>query len=54
MCLILSYVQSMILKDKKNCLKRVPGSQIVASVKIRITTVEYPPPPFKKKNRARL
>lgn len=41
--------QNECVKDKKFCLKPVPGNQIVASVKIKITTVEYPTPVEEKR-----
>jgi len=40
------------VKEKKSiCLTPVPGNQIVASVKIKIATVEYPPPKQKQEKK---
>ena len=49
--IILIVKQNDFVKDKNNfCLKPAPGNTIVASVKIKIATVEFPPPPPQRKN----
>ena len=39
-----SKVKRLCERLKNICLKSVPGNQIVANVKIKIVSVEYPPP----------